>query len=132
MAENLLAINKYPERSPWYPNPYSPYGRRDFIYLKTLQEDHPRVYNSAKNRLWDTLSDLNRDLDPQLNDLYELAVREQKKEDDMLDKVFPKTNASPREDGARIQAFNKLYQHMPIFKRNLENKIKKLVPTTVH
>ena len=119
MAENLLA------RSPWYPNPWAPHGRQDYIYLNTLQKDHSQVYHAAKNRLFDTLSNINTELEPQLNDLLNLAEREQKKEDEMLDKVFGVSTGTPREDGARIKAFNKLYQHMPIFERNLK-KIKEV------
>jgi hypothetical protein len=58
MGENLL------NRSPWYPNPWAPHGRQDFIYLKTLQEDNPKVYYAAQNRFWDTLSNLNFELEP--------------------------------------------------------------------
>lgn len=117
MADNIYS------RSPWYPNPWQPHGKQDFIYLKTLHEDNPKVYYAAQNRLYDTLSNIRSELEPQLNDLLSLAEREQKKEDEMLDKVFGSSNGTPRDDGARIQAFNKLYQHMPVFRRNLE-KIK--------
>ena len=83
------------------------------------------MYHAARNRLFDTLSNINTELEPQLNDLLNLAEREQKKEDEMLDKVFGTNSGTPREDGARIKAFNKLYSHMPIFERNLK-KIKEV------
>ena len=65
-------------------------------------------------------SNLNEGLEPQLNDLLELAKREQKKEDQMLDEMFGVSVGTPREDGARIIAFNKIYQKKSVLERNLK------------
>ena len=69
MAENLIA-------TPWFPNPELKNAKRDFIYLSSLREDHPKVYYKAENLMSDVLSNLNEGLEPQLNDLLELAKRE--------------------------------------------------------
>ena len=66
------------------------------------------------------LSNINEGLEPQLDDLLELAKREQKKEDQMLDEMFGLSVGTPREDGARIIAFNKIYQKKSIIERNLK------------
>ena len=116
MAENLI-------RAPWYPNPRFSYGRQDFIYLHSLAEDHPQVYHAARNKFFDTLANIDFNLEPQLDDLLSLAERERDKEDKMLNEIFGPNKGTPREDGARIRAFNDLYQNELIFARNLE-KIK--------
>lgn len=113
MAENLMA-------TPWFPNPELENAKRDFIYLSSLREDHPKVYHRANNLMSDILSNLNEGLDLQLDDLLALAIREQKKEDQMLDEMFGLKTGTPREDGARIIAFNKIYQKKSIIKRNLQ------------
>lgn len=119
MAENLVA-KTVEARHPWWPNLSSKYRDQNFIYLKTLQEDNPKLFYAADARFRDSLGNLNFDLNLQLDDLYNLALREQEKEDRMLDDFFGVINGTPREDGARIQAFNDIYQHKGVFERNLK------------
>jgi hypothetical protein len=101
MAENLIA-KTMEARHPWWPNLSNKYRDQTFIYLKTLQEDNPKLFYAADARLRDSLGNLNFGLNLQLDDLYNLALREQEKEDTMLDDFFGVINGTPREDGARI------------------------------
>lgn len=126
MAENLMEpILNGKNRTPWYPNPDNERKSWNFIYLESLYQDHPRVFNRADSRLRNILSRINEDLYPQLDSLLKLAEREQRKEDAILDKISGSISGDARDDGQRIRAFNEIYQYYPIFERNL-NKIKQV------
>lgn len=114
MANNLIT-------TPWYPRPDHDEKTRNFVYLDTLYEDNPKVYNKAAAIFSDVGNNLYGSLWPQLNDLLTLANREQEKEDRLLDLFFneSRANLNPRQIAERIQSFNKIYQFKPIFERNL-------------
>ena len=100
MAENLMEpVLDNKSRTPWYPNPDDERKSWNFIYLESLYQDHPRVFNRADNRLRNTLSRINEGLYPQLDSLLKLAEREQRKEDAILDEISGSMNGNTRDDG---------------------------------
>jgi hypothetical protein len=57
---------------------------------------------------------------PSLFRLRELAEREKKKEDDFLNRKCRVNREGSRTDGERIKDFNRLYQRLEIFNRNIK------------
>ena len=130
MAENIMGPIPPGEgetkgRTPWYPNPRDTTKDWNYIYLRTLWEDHPAVWYAADERYRDAMHNINESLEPDLDSLLALAIREQKKEDELLREVFNEYGDGARTDGERIRAFNKLYQMKEVFSRNL-TKIEQL------
>lgn len=119
MAENLVG------KKPWYPNPTGAGKDRNFVYLDTLREDSPKIYNKAQSLFSSIEGKIFGSLWPQMNDLLQLAKREQEKEDRLLDLFFNEGRAGndPRKTAEKLQSFNKIYQKKSILERNLK-KIK--------
>ena len=63
-------------RTPWYPNPRNEKKDWNYIYLKTLHEDHPAVWYAADERYRDAMHNINESLEPDLDSLLALAIRE--------------------------------------------------------
>ena len=114
MAENLIS-------KPWYPKVDHNEKTRNFVYLKTLQEDNPQIYNKAQLVMASVQHNLWENLWPQVGALQQLAIRERDKEDRLLDLFFNESSTGdPRKTADRIRAFNKIYQKKSIFERNLQ------------
>jgi hypothetical protein len=87
MSKNLMS-------KPWYPKIGKEGKTQNFVYLDTLYSDNPTIYNKAQNLFASTSLSLYGNLWPQMNDLLNLAKREQDKEDRLLDLFFNETNAN--------------------------------------
>ena len=66
-----------------------------------------------------SLEAINSDIQPSLNNLLALAEREKRKEDQFLNQKCKTGRKDARTDGERIKDFNKLYQRIEIFNRNI-------------
>ena len=115
MAENF---------KPWYPKVDDESKSLNYIFLDTLKDDiwHSGVYTKAENKFNLVESSLRAALYPQLDDLLQLAIREERKEIQLLEDFVNKGNLTPSDAGDKIRGFNKLYQKKSILLRNL-NKI---------
>lgn len=116
VAENLLS------KKGWYP-PFendSDYANSTYVYSPTLKDVRPSIYKKASKLMKKSLNSLDNDLKPSLDELYRLAKREKKKEDEFLNKKCKIARSSARTDGERIKDFNRLYQRIEIFERNIK------------
>lgn len=115
MAENRLGKSWFPQFQK-----ERDYENDTFVYSPRLEKDNPFVYTKATNLMQLSLKTIEDDITPSLDRLYELAVREQKKEDNFLNNKCKVTRVSARTDGERLKDFNRLYQRIEIFNRNIK------------
>lgn len=102
----------------WNP-PTDELNNKPYIYPARKKDQTTETYHKAMGLLDRAKSLLSENLRPSLQDLYNLAVREQKKEDELLNKKLKLPDGTSREDGQRIKQFNQIYSYIDIFNRNI-------------
>jgi hypothetical protein len=103
MANNLLEYNKA-----WYPQDAEAFHEK--VFMKTLEKDNPLLYERvSKFFKYERFMFKTERMTANLSALTRLAEFEERKEENLMNDIFQRSNYSAKSTGEKIKLINEMY-----------------------